>query len=113
MRIFRFTAVRTSAIAHAAISVTLLTVNGCASLGPVQLGVAGGGGAAPIALPGLPDSSPAPPPPSPFPSQGNDMMPRMIIPATGGLPVLGIPLGGSMFLPVTGGLPVVGIPLSP
>jgi hypothetical protein len=107
----RFAAVLTRAIAHAAISVTLLTVNGCASLGPVQLGVAGGGGAAPIAPLALPDSSPTPP--SPFPPQRNDTMPRMIIPAMGGPPVLGIPLGGSMFLPVTGGPPVIGIPLSP
>ena len=52
---------------------------------------------------------PAPPAPSPFP----DMSPKMVLPATGGIPVVGIPLGGNMFLPATGGPPVVGIPLSP
>jgi hypothetical protein len=46
-------------------------------------------------------------------NQGQDVSPRFIIPATGGAPVIGIPLGGNMFLPVTGGAPVIGIPTGP
>jgi hypothetical protein len=33
-----------------------------------------------------------------------------VIPATGGAPLLGIPLGGNLYLPATGGPPIVGIP---
>jgi hypothetical protein len=47
------------------------------------------------------------------PIQDQDMSPRFIIPATGGAPVIGIPLGGNIFLPVTGGAPVIGIPTGP
>jgi hypothetical protein len=39
--------------------------------------------------------------------------PRLVIPATGGAPTVGIPLGGSLYLPVTGGPPIVGIPTTP
>jgi len=46
-------------------------------------------------------------------TQDQDMSPRFILPATGGAPVIGIPLGGNIFLPVTGGAPVIGIPTSP
>lgn len=52
-----------------------------------------------------------PPTASPFPDQ--NMGPQIIIPATGGAPVIGIPLGGNIFQPVTGGAPVIGIPTSP
>ena len=38
---------------------------------------------------------------------------RIIIPATGGPPVIGIPIGGDLYIPVTGGTPVVGTPVSP
>jgi hypothetical protein len=48
---------------------------------------------------------------SPF--QDQNIGPRIIIPVTGGAPVIGIPLGGNIFLPVTGGEPVIGIPTSP
>jgi hypothetical protein len=48
---------------------------------------------------------------SPFQTQ--DTSPRFILPATGGAPVIGIPLGGDFYLPVTGGVPVIGIPTSP
>jgi hypothetical protein len=47
------------------------------------------------------------------PFQDQDIGPRIIIPVTGGAPVIGIPLGGNIFLPVTGGAPVIGIPTSP
>jgi len=53
------------------------------------------------------------PDPTPAPSLAQDMSPKMVLPATGGVPVVGIPLGGNMFLPATGGPPVVGIPISP
>lgn len=39
--------------------------------------------------------------------------PRLIIPATGGAPVLATPLGGGLYLPVTGGAPVPGTPVHP
>ena len=48
-----------------------------------------------------------------FQFQDQDMRPRIIIPTTGGAPVVGIPLGGNIFLPVTGGEPVIGIPTNP
>ena len=102
MQVFRFLA---------PLGAALLVITGCASLGSLQGGSAGGGSPTAPALHPAPDPSPAPA--SPSPSPGNDMMPRMIIPATGGPPVLGIPLGGSIFQPATGGLPVFGIPLFP
>jgi hypothetical protein len=52
-----------------------------------------------------------PTPASPF--QDQNLGPQIIIPATGGAPVIGIPLGGNIFEPVTGGAPVIGIPTSP
>ena len=49
------------------------------------------------------------------PAPGPDMHstgPTLMIPATGGAPVMAIPLGGNVFLPVTGGSgPVPGIPI--
>jgi len=44
---------------------------------------------------------------------GQDHSPRLVIPMTGGAPVLAIPIGGDLYLPVTGGAPVPGIPVSP
>lgn len=41
-----------------------------------------------------------------------DNSPRFVIPATGGAPVIAIPLGGSIYLPVTGGAPIDGIPIT-
>jgi hypothetical protein len=46
-------------------------------------------------------------------SVGQDHAPRLVIPMTGGAPVLAIPIGGDLYLPVTGGAPVPGIPVSP
>lgn len=37
----------------------------------------------------------------------------MVIPSTGGPPVLATPLGAGVYLPVTGGAPITGIPTSP
>jgi len=47
---------------------------------------------------------------TPFASQQAQPGPRMIIPATGGAPILGTPVGGNLYLPVTGGPPIVGMP---
>ena len=109
MRALQFTAVRSSARVIGALGVTLLAMTGCASLEPLQGGVDGGSVPAAIAPADFPPPSPTPPTPFPY----FDTTPRMIIPVTGGLPVLGIPQGGNIFLPVTGGLPVIGIPISP
>jgi hypothetical protein len=107
MRINRFTTVRRSAKALGVLGVALLTMTGCALLGTVQPGDS----PAVIVPTATQDASAAMPPSSPFP----DMTPRMITPATGGPPVLGIPVapGSNIFLPATGGPPVIGIPLFP
>ena len=42
-----------------------------------------------------------------------DTSPKMVIPATGGPPVLGIPAGGDTYIPTTGGDPIIGIPTGP
>jgi hypothetical protein len=47
---------------------------------------------------------------TPFASQQPQLGPRMIMPATGGAPILSTPVGGNLYLPVTGGPPVVGVP---
>jgi hypothetical protein len=47
---------------------------------------------------------------TPFASQQPQLGPRMIMPATGGAPILSTPIGGNLYLPVTGGPPVVGLP---
>ncbi len=52
----------------------------------------------------------------PFPptsAQNQNMMPRLIIPSTGGPPVIGIPVGGDLYIPVTGGAPIPGMPIGP
>lgn len=52
--------------------------------------------------------------PPTFPSlEDQNTGPQIILPATGGVPVIGIPLGGDIFLPVTGGPPVIGISTNP
>lgn len=43
----------------------------------------------------------------------SDMSPKLVIPSTGGPPVIGIPTGGDTFIPTTGGPPIVGIPTGP
>jgi hypothetical protein len=83
----------------------LVAMSGCATLGAVQ----GNGGGAPSDHSADSASSAIP---NPFPPQ-DDNSPRLIIPLTGGPPVIGIPVGGNLFLPVTGGAPVPGIPTSP
>jgi hypothetical protein len=39
-----------------------------------------------------------------------DMGPRLVVPATGGPPVMATPVGGGMYVPVTGGPPIPGTP---
>jgi hypothetical protein len=46
-----------------------------------------------------------------FPDQ--NIGPRLIMPVTGGVPVMAIPLGGNIYQPLTGDLPVMGTPLTP
>jgi hypothetical protein len=93
----------------AAISLVLFifVATGCTTLGAIQSDsgntVAAFGSAGPDSVT----------PSDPFPPQDTNSMPRLIIPATGGPPVLGIPVGGNIFLPVTGGPPVPGIPITP
>jgi hypothetical protein len=111
MRVFRFPAVGRLARALALLGMTLLIMTGCASLDGTAGASAGAG--SPTAPAVQPVFDPSPAPASPSPSPGNAMMPRMIVPATGGPAVLGIPLGGNMFQPATGGPPVFGIPLFP
>ena len=91
----------------ALILMILVSIAGCAALGSTPgTPVASG---SPAAATGI-DFAPAPSAP-PFPDQ--NIGPRIIMPVTGGAPVIGIPLGGDMYLPVTGGTPVVGMPLTP
>jgi hypothetical protein len=35
--------------------------------------------------------------------------PQLVTPATGGAPVLAMPIGGTLYMPVTGGPPIVGV----
>jgi hypothetical protein len=82
-------------------------VTGCTTLGPTE-----GSPGSPGSIVGDAASS-SPAPTTVFPLQQEDTGPRLIIPVTGGPPVIGIPVGGGLFLPVTGGPPVIGIPTSP
>jgi len=47
------------------------------------------------------------------PAVSEDSLPRLVIPAFGGAPIVAIPLGGGLFLPVTGGPPIIGVSTSP
>jgi hypothetical protein len=63
--------------------------------------------------PSFQESASDPFPSTAAPSQSQDMMPRLVIPLTGGAPVIGIPVGGNLYIPVTGGPPIPGMPVSP
>jgi hypothetical protein len=84
-----------------------ISTTGCATLGPVPA-VEGSTGYTVEAA--TTDSAPATIAP---PFQDQNLGPQIILPVTGGAPVIGIPLGGNIFLPVTGGAPVIGIPTTP
>ena len=77
----------------------------CATTGALQ-GNSGIGATTPDAAPASISGVPSLPDP-------DTTTPRIIIPVTGGAPVVGIPLGGDLYLPVTGGAPVVGISTGP
>ncbi len=87
----------------AGLAMVVLATAGCA----IQ------GGLLPGAQSGSLSSSMSSPLPAAPPPQQDDFMPRLVEPATGGIPVTAIPLGGNLYQPVTGGLPVPGIPLTP
>jgi len=83
----------------------LSTTAGCATMGAGQYEQG--------SAPSWPDSSS----PSLFSTDTTpstpDMSPRLILPAGGGTPVIGIPLGGGIYLPANGDPVTVGIPLTP
>jgi hypothetical protein len=81
----------------------LLAVAGCATSG-------GDRRSGPAAADRPASSVPEPVAPAPPSDSG---APRLVIPATGGPPVMAIPLGAGQFLPVTGGPPIVGTPVAP
>jgi len=58
-------------------------------------------------------ASPAVPASLAFPAPAPSIGPVMLMPVTGGAPVMGISLGGNIYEPITGGDPVVGTPLFP
>lgn len=94
-------------------ALTLLAITGCANRGPVRPGdSAQTSTATPFPSAAAPAAAPAPAG-SPFPSQSNNFTPRLVEPATGGTPVMAIPLGGNLYEPVTGGVPVPGTALTP
>ena len=87
-----------------ALLVVLSATPGCATQGLVAGSAANSG-------PSFVDTASDPfPPPSP---QIPNMMPRLVIPVTGGPPVIGIPVGTDLYIPVTGGPPIPGMPVSP
>jgi hypothetical protein len=91
---------------------SVLAATGCATLGATQ--GAPGSASAPASTVTSADMASAPPYVStPAGPATDDMSPRLIIPVTGGPPVIGIPVGGGLFVPVTGGAPVMGIPTGP
>lgn len=87
--------------------ILVVSTAGCATLSTAPGASVSSGST--VAAAGI-DFAPAPSAP-PLPDQ--NMGPRIIIPVTGGAPVIGIPLGGDMYLPVTGGAPVMGMPTTP
>lgn len=89
------------------ILMSLVSIAGCAALGSAPATHVNSASSPATASADVP---PAPSAPT-LPEQ--NMGPRLIIPVTGGAPILGIPFGGNMYLPITGGAPVMGMPLSP
>lgn len=85
----------------------VVALNGCATVGSSSAGAPGGVSTAGESASPVPDSL------SPFPAQQPNLGPQLVIPMTGGAPVMGIPVGGNLFIPVTGGAPVPSMPLFP
>jgi hypothetical protein len=86
--------------------VLVISAAGCATLGTAPQAQASSGSTVAAGIDFAPAASA-----SPFPDQ--NIGPRIIMPVTGGAPVIGIPLGGDLYLPVTGGMPVIGMPTTP
>ena len=82
------------------LALVLFTATGCPTLGTTQSNAS-----SPSFF-----ASPVQQTVTPFASQQPQLGPRMIMPATGGAPILSTPIGGNLYLPVTGGPPVVGVP---
>jgi hypothetical protein len=87
--------------------ILVISAAGCATLGTVPGAQGSSGYTVEAAATDSASATIAPP------LQDQNMGPRIIIPVTGGAPVIGIPLGGNIYLPVTGGAPVIGIPITP
>jgi hypothetical protein len=50
---------------------------------------------------------------SPVSPQAQSIGPHLVLPTTGGAPIMAIQLGGNIYQPLTGGPPVIGIRVSP
>jgi len=85
--------------------IVILALGGCASLGPLPGSARSPGSAR--------DSAGSSTAVSAYPAQDQNTSPRLIIPADGSAPVIGIPIGGDLYLPVTGGPPVTAVGTSP
>lgn len=89
--------------------IALLLVVSTAGCAAQSMLASGPGSTDPSFLPAASD----PFPPTAGPSQSDNMMPRLVIPVTGGPPVIGIPIGADLYIPVTGGPPIPGMPITP
>ena len=78
----------------------IVPVAGCVAKGPTKNGQQNSGPAFDTSTSSA--SAPAP-----------NTGPQLVVPVTGGAPVIGIPVGGNLYVPVTGGPPVVGLPTGP
>jgi hypothetical protein len=87
-----------------ALLLVLSATAGCATQGLVA---SSPGNTGPSFVDTATDPFPPPPPQTP------NMMPRLVIPATGGPAVIGIPVGSDLYIPVTGGPPIPGMPVGP
>jgi len=91
-----------------ALVLVLVAMSGCAAQSALQ-------GSQPIPGSAIEPSgvSSVTPTPAPSPPQPQHTGPRVIIPVSGGPPVIGIPVGGDLYVPVTGGPPVIGMAVDP
>lgn len=95
----------------ATVAVSLLAIAGCATRGPFQPEAPVGSAQLAPAVPSA-ARSPMPDPPA-FPPKTENLGPHLVMPFTGGPPVMAMPLGGNLFQPLTGGPPVPGTSISP
>ena len=85
----------------------LSAASGCATMGAVQSNHRSDS----LSFDAPSSLFPAPPLFPPWPEVNTG--PRLILPASGGPPVMALPLGSGVYLPLTADPPVVGIPLAP